>query len=266
MSWSVRGGSLRVPSTSMRVEPVPLFSDNYAYLLFDEAHPEVVAAVDPADADTFLSFASCKFGGARPTHVLTTHKHWDHAGGNRDMARAVPGLVVYGSAYEDIPACTQAVREGDEFAIGASNLRARVLFTPCHTRGHILYYVRDSAAPDDAPGVLFSGDTLFVGGCGRFFEGDGAQMYEAMGKIAALPRNTYVFCGHEYTAKNLAFAQSVDADNEALQRKVEAVKRQRAAGEATVPSTVGDELAYNVFMRCRDAREMAEMRRRKDAF
>ena len=264
-TWSVSSDTVRVPGTGLCIDWIPLFQDNYSYVLrHADSGDSVVVAVDPADAPTFLGELQRRFDVLAPTHVLTTHKHWDHAGGNAELARRIPSLTVYGSAAEDIPARTHPVRDGDVFDIGQSALQVRVLSTPCHTRGHVCYYVRDRHAAPDAPGVAFTGDTLFVGGCGRFFEGTGEQMLQAMRKLAALPPDTLVFCGHEYTVKNLEFAATVDADNQAVQRKLAEARTRRAASQPTVPSTIGGEQQWNVFMRASDAVEMDRLREMKN--
>ncbi|CAM9360025.1 unnamed protein product, partial [Phaeothamnion confervicola] len=209
---------------------VPLLADNYAYLLVDRATGNA-AAIDPAEPDKILAVAAKHDVNIQT--VLCTHKHWDHAGGNEAMARKlrrgserILGLEVVGSAYEEIPAMTHSLGDGQEYRLGELSIRA--LHAPCHTRGHVLFYVtRVPAAGEsdsgDAAGesgggdaasdnggfvagcapLLFCGDTLFVGGCGRFFEGDGADMARALlDVVAKLPRETRVFCGHEYTVSN----------------------------------------------------------------
>jgi len=268
-TWKVADTSVRIPGTCLRVEAFPLFQDNYSYVLLDESQhgpSRVIVAVDPADPDTFLEQLHARLAVRQPTHVLTTHKHWDHAGGNSELARRFPGLVIYGSATDEIPACTVPVHDGDEFRIAQSRLQVKVLATPCHTRGHVCYYVRDTEAPRDAPGLVFTGDTLFIGGCGRFFEGTGAHMLQAMQKLKALPPETYVFCGHEYTVANLAFALTVEPNNESIRNKLKEAERLRAENKATIPSTVGGEQQWNVFLRAADAQWMTELQERKNRF
>ncbi|GBP71848.1 Hydroxyacylglutathione hydrolase, mitochondrial [Eumeta japonica] len=168
----------------------------------------------------------------------------DHAGGNEDLVKMIPGLKVYGGD-ERIGALTEKVQHDTKFKIGELNVQC--LFTPCHTAGHICYYVTSSDETDKA---VFTGDTLFLGGCGRFFEGTADQMYNALIKILSnLPDPTQVFCGHEYTLQNLRFASHVEPENEALNEKIMWSEQQRNEGKPTVPSTIGEEKLYNPFMR-----------------
>jgi hydroxyacylglutathione hydrolase len=159
------------------------------------------------------------------------------------MLETFPKLQVYGSKIDEIPGLTNGVEEGDEFNIG--DLKVQVLFTPCHTKGHVLYLV--SSGDKQA---LFSGDTLFSAGCGRFFEGDATQMQSAMDKIAKLSDSTELYCGHEYTIGNLQFALTVEKSNESVvMEKLQQVLELREKGNPSVPSTLGDEKTYNPFMR-----------------
>ncbi|EWM30120.1 hydroxyacylglutathione mitochondrial [Nannochloropsis gaditana] len=236
-----------------RVIPVPILSDNFAYLVVDPQTGKA-ACVDPAEPAKVLAAAQRE--GIKLSTLLCTHKHWDHAGGNEEMARMLPGLEVVTTKFEDIPAATIRLGDDDVYTLGSLSVRA--LYTPCHTKGHVLFLVtpQDEAGPGTSPTapVLFSGDTLFVGGCGRFFEGDGAQMVEAlMGRVASLSPETLVYCGHEYTQSNLAFAMSVEPENAALRAKIAVATAALRSGQPTVPSTVGSELEINPFMRVGEA-------------
>jgi len=225
------------------VVTVPIFGDNYAYLLHDPSMGRT-AALDPADPEKMLAAADAH--GLTIDEVWCTHHHADHAGGNAALAaRLGPGLAVRSTAYDDrIPAVTDKYEDGAEFKFGSLNVK--VLYTPCHTRGHVLFYVTG----DTGDPILFSGDTVFVGGCGRFFEGTAAQMTKnLMEVVAKLPSETKIFCSHEYTMGNLAFAKSIEPENSDLLSKIEWSKNQLENEEYTVPSTVGGELAYNPFMR-----------------
>jgi len=188
------------PTTSLppcaRVIPVPILSDNFAYLIIDPQTGKA-ACVDPAEPEKVL--AAAKREGIQLSTLLCTHKHWDHAGGNEEMARLLPGLEVVTTKFEDIPAATVRLGDDDVYTLGSLSVRA--LYTPCHTKGHVLFLVTPQDETELQEGktapVLFSGDTLFVGGCGRFFEGDGQQMVEAlMGRVAQLPPHTLVYCGY----------------------------------------------------------------------
>ncbi|KAJ2811920.1 Cytoplasmic glyoxalase II [Coemansia furcata] len=219
----------------MKVIPVPCLSDNYAYVLIDEKANQVVA-IDPVEPAKVLSVIKDL---NMPFHtVLTTHHHADHSGGNTQITTMVPGLEMYGGDSR-IPQMTRQLKDGEEFTLGS--LRVRAMQTFGHTTSSICYYVQDK---DER--LVFTGDTLFVGGCGRLFEGTPKDMHESLnGKLAKLPGDTKVYAGHEYTASNLRFALSVDPDNAALQRKAELC----AKLACTMPSTIAEELATNPFMR-----------------
>lgn len=223
----------------MRVVPVPVLMDNYAYLVVEEASGEA-AVVDPSEAAPVLDAA--KRDGVRLRAIWNTHHHWDHVGGNRDLLVAMPDLKVFGYAGDRsrIPGITDPVEDGGEFSFGKH--RVRVIFIPAHTSGHVAYHL-----PDDA--MVFTGDTLFAGGCGRLFEGDARTMVDSLGRLATLPPETKVYCGHEYTEKNLAFALTLEPGNQALRDKYQRVRQARGRGEPTVPSTIAEELSTNPFLR-----------------
>ncbi len=223
----------------MGIHIVAQLADNFAYLISDDSARQC-AVVDCAEADKVL--AEAKRLGLSLVAVLTTHWHPDHSGGNEDLARMVPNLRIYGARAEGgrIPALTDPVSDGDRIRIGS--LEARVIGIPAHTNGHVAYYFASL-------GAVFTGDTLFVGGCGRVFEGGAATMVESLGKLAALPDDTRVYCGHEYTEKNLRFALTLEPNNAALKAKYEKVRALRAQGKWTVPSTIGEEKLTNPFLR-----------------
>ncbi|RLN15373.1 hypothetical protein BBJ28_00007891 [Nothophytophthora sp. Chile5] len=231
----------------MEIVAVPVLHDNYAYLLIDSKHRTLVSflihsALDPVDAGAVYARASEL--NVKLTAILTTHIHWDHAGGNLALKRLVlqkegRQLKVVGGQGDDVPGATRHAHHGETIALG--DLTVRVLATPCHTRGHVMYCCQDA---------LFTGDTLFVAGCGRFFSGSAAEMHHALNEVvASLPKDTKVFCGHEYTVSNLRFAAHVEPDNAAIQEKLAWATIQTAKGESTIPSTIAEELATNPFMR-----------------
>src|SRR5271157_6007472 len=223
----------------MAVVPVPQLSDNFAYLVIDEP-AKVCGAVDCAEADKVLAEVSRR--GLELVAVLSTHWHPDHVGGNEALLRARPKLKVYGARAEGgrIPGLTDPLDDGDTVRIGA--LEGRVIGIPAHTNGHIAYYFPLLKA-------AFTGDTLFIAGCGRVFEGNAAMMLESLRKLAALPDDTQVFCGHEYTEKNLRFALTLEPNNEAIKAKHAWALRARSEGKWTVPSTIGEEKRINPFLR-----------------
>lgn len=222
----------------MRVVPVPVLQDNYSYLVIDETE-NVAAVVDCAEVDPVLEAARCE--GVRITTVLSTHHHYDHVGGNEELASRIP-VRIYGNADDAarIPRLTDGVREGDTVHVG--RLTGQVIFIPAHTSGHIAYYF-----PRER--TVFTGDTLFAAGCGRLFEGDPAQMMASLAKLNALPEDTKVYCGHEYTVRNLEFAHLLEPSNEAIAQKLEWAKSRRAQNQPTVPTTIASERATNPFLR-----------------
>ncbi|KAH9640711.1 hypothetical protein HF086_007282 [Spodoptera exigua] len=220
----------------MDVKILPALKDNYMYLLVDRATNEA-AVVDPVETKTVLQ--AVQDHQVKLTTVLTTHHHWDHAGGNEELAKQVPGIEVYGGD-DRIGALTKKVEHNTIFNVG--NLLVQCLFTPCHTMGHICYYVTTPEEGSD-------GDTLFLAGCGRFFEGNAEQMYNAFSILGSLPDNTKVYCGHEYTLQNLKFAAHVEPSNEEVIKKIAWSEQRREEGKPTVPSTIGEEKKYNPFMR-----------------
>ena len=237
------------------VQAVPVLSDNYSWLLRDSASG-TVAIVDPGEASPVI--AAIEAGGGRLDLILLTHHHGDHIAGT-DELRARFGAKVIGAAADAhrLPKLDTAVAAGDTVAVGES--RARVLETPGHTRGHIAYVF-------DADHALFCGDTLFSLGCGRLLEGTAAEMFGSLAQFAALPSETLVYCGHEYTESNARFALHATPDNVALQAFAAGVKQKRAAGEATVPCRLADEMSANPFLRAPDVATLADLRSRKDKF
>jgi hydroxyacylglutathione hydrolase len=234
---------------------IPALSDNYVWLVHDDASGETVV-IDPAEAAPVLAEAEAR--GWPIGQIWNTHWHPDHTGGNAEI-KAATGCTVTGPAAEAprIPTLDRQVAEGDTVRIGAHE--ARVMEVPAHTAGHIAYHL-----PDDS--VLFPGDTLFAMGCGRLFEGDAAQMHSNLKRFAALPPETLVYCAHEYTLANARFALAVDPDNAPLRQRAAAVEAARAAGEATVPTTIALERDTNPFMRAASAQALAELRLAKDNF
>ncbi len=239
---------------SITATPVPILSDNYAWLLRDSTG--ATAIVDPADAPPVI--AAIEAAGGRLDLILLTHHHADHVAGT-DAVRGRFGAPVVGAAADAhrLPRLDRAVAEGDTIALGDAS--ARVIDTPGHTRGQINFFFA-------AGGVLLSGDTLFSLGCGRLIEGTAAEMFASLAKLKALPGDTLVCCGHEYTLSNARFALSVDAANPALQARVAEAEAQRAAGRPTVPSTMDSERAANPFLRAPDVARFAALRAAKDKF
>ena len=199
--------------------------------------------MDPFDSKRVAEEVKKK--GLNLTCILTTHSHFDHAGGNSDLLKRVKSILeVYGGMNDKASECTKEVKEGDTFNISTS-LSVKVMYTPCHTPGHVCYVVK---APD-CPACVFTGDTLFVSGCGNFNSGTPAQMASAFKRLGKLKSDTLVWVGHEYTVANLSYALSVEPDSKILQEKMKWAKSQVSSGRYTVPSTIQEEHDMNPFMR-----------------
>jgi hydroxyacylglutathione hydrolase len=234
----------------MRVMPIPQLADNYAYLVIDEPARKA-AVVDCAEADPVLR--AVREAAVELIAILPTHHHYDHVGGNEELLARVP-VEVYGyrGQGQRIPGCTREVRNGDSLQVGT--LEARIIFIPAHTAGHVAYYFEHDKA-------VFTGDTLFAGGCGRLFEGDAAMMLKSLSKLMALPDDTAVYFGHEYTEKNLRFALTLEPNNEALRQKHAWAVDCGRNHQPTVPTTIASEKATNPFFRWNSPELRASLRR-----
>lgn len=224
----------------MNLTPLPAFQDNYLWLL-DDGHRALV--VDPGDARPVQ--AALQARGLQLEAILVTHHHADHTGGV-DALRDATGAKVWGPAHETIPEPATRLAEGER--IDVLGLTFSVIEVPGHTAGHIAYYCEFF----DGKPLLFCGDTLFSGGCGRLFEGTPAQMLSSLGKLAALPADTVVACTHEYTLSNLKFALAVEPHNAELIHYNERCTELRAQDRPTLPSSIGQELRINPFLRTRE--------------
>ncbi|GAB4532687.1 MAG: hydroxyacylglutathione hydrolase [Ruegeria sp.] len=253
----------------LEIVTVPCLSDNYAFLAHDSTTGET-ALIDAPEAGPILSELDAR--GWRLTHVLLTHHHWDHVDGLADILDRHPAKVVGAAAdAHRLPSLDMQVAEGDRFEIGGEPVE--VFDVSGHTVGHVAYYMPQSHA-------VFTADSLMALGCGRLFEGSAEQMWASLSKLAALPDDTQVCSGHEYTQSNARFALTVDPENPALQRRAAEIDAARAAGRPTVPSSLGLEKASNPFLRTTDpaiqahlgmvgadpAQVFAEIRARKDRF
>jgi hydroxyacylglutathione hydrolase len=237
----------------LEIVGVPAFSDNYLWLVHDEDSGET-AVVDPGDAAPVL--AESKRLGWTIGQVWNTHWHPDHTGGNIAVKEAT-GATISGPASETIPGRDVALAEGDAVRLG--NHVGQVIAVPGHTLGHIALVFGDA-------GVAFVGDTLFAMGCGRLFEGTPQQMYASLGRIAALPEETRLYCAHEYTLSNGRFAARAEPGNADIASRLAAVEELRSQGAMTVPTTVAAERATNPFVRAGDWQEFARLRAEKDSF
>ncbi len=239
----------------LEIVRVPVLSDNYVWLIHDDESGETVV-VDPGEAAPVLSAADAR--GWRIGQVWNTHWHPDHTAGNQAIKDA-HGAAVTAPAAEaaKIPTADRLVAEGDTVAIGRR--QARVWETPAHTAGHVSFHFEEEA-------LVFVGDTMFAMGCGRLFEGTADQMHAALQRLAALPEQTIVYCAHEYTLSNAKFAAHAEPDNAAIADRLKRVEALRADGQATVPTTIGDERTTNPFVRIDNAAALAQLRGQKDQF
>lgn len=248
---------------------IPCLADNYSFLLHDEATGET-ALIDAPETGPIMT--ALKTRGWKLSEIWLTHHHWDHVEGVADLVKATNAKVIGAKAdAHRLPDLDRAYDDGDHFQFSGHDVQ--VMDVSGHTVGHIAFHVPDT-------GVVFTGDSLMALGCGRLFEGTPEQMWASLSRLAALPADTLVCSGHEYTASNAAFAATVEPDNQALKKRTEDIADLRVAGQPTVPSRLSDELATNPFLRAHlsgvkaalhkeaasDTEVFAEIRRRKDSF
>ncbi|WP_034937706.1 hydroxyacylglutathione hydrolase [Gloeocapsa sp. PCC 73106] len=224
----------------MEIKLIPALDNNYIFLIY-HSQSQIAAVVDPAQAGPTLKQLDKL--GLKLVAIFNTHHHHDHVGGNLELSKHFPDVCIYGGEHDRgrIPGQQQYLQEGDrlEFA----GVIAEILYIPGHTQGHIAYYFREG------PGDLFCGDTLFAGSCGRLLEGTPEQMLNSLTRLRSLPDSTKIWCAHEYTLKNLAFALTVEPDNLELQKRYQGVKDLRNLGLSTIPSDLGLEKRTNPFLR-----------------
>ena len=223
----------------MQVIPIPCLSDNYAYVIKND-NSKLVGVVDPSEVLPIVNFL--KKENLKLNYILNTHHHFDHVGGNIELKKIYNAKIVgFVDDKHRIPGIDITVKDNEKWIFGSSQVK--VLHIPGHTLGHICFFFEKEK-------IAFTGDTLFSLGCGRIFEGDHNQMLGSLDKIKKLPKETMIYCGHEYTFKNAEFCMKYDKDNIALKNKFEKVKKLRSSNLPTIPSTLEDELKSNIFLRC----------------
>jgi hydroxyacylglutathione hydrolase len=225
----------------MKIEIIPCLNDNYSYLIHDEIS-NTVAIVDPSEfmpCDTIISKNYQKLD-----FILNTHHHYDHVGGNEELKKKYNSKVLgFENDKNRIPQIDTVLKDNQEFKIGTLNFTT--IFIPGHTRGHVAFYFKKER-------VVFTGDTLFSLGCGRVFEGTYKQMFQSLNKLKNLPGETKVYCGHEYTFKNLEFCLKFNPNNDFLKKKKDDIKLSLKNKKPTIPSTIADEIKANIFFRVND--------------
>jgi len=221
----------------LNVTPISAFTDNYIWVIIHSPSKHCLI-VDPGQSEQVIEFINHE--NLHPIAILLTHHHADHVGGAANL-REYYNIPVYGPALENIPSVTHPLTGNETLSITELNAHVQVISIPGHTKGHVAYYTE---------GLLFCGDTLFTGGCGRIFEGNAEQMLQSLNCLATLPDTTLIYCGHEYTQANLAFAQTIDPNNPALELRITETNDLTERGIPTVPSTLYIEKQTNPFLRC----------------
>ena len=223
----------------MQITPIQCLTNNYAYIIND-SFSKIVAVVDPSEASPIISFLDKK--KLKLNYILNTHHHFDHIGANIELKKKYNAKVVgFVGDKHRIPGIDITLKDNEKWVFG--NSQVKILHIPGHTSGHICFFFEKEK-------IAFTGDTLFSLGCGRIFEGTHKQMLESLNKIKILPRDTKIYCGHEYSFKNAEFCMNYDVENIDLKEKFEKIKKLRANNEPTIPSILEDELKSNIFLRC----------------
>ena len=239
----------------MNIKIIQCLQDNYSYLVIDEKN-NIACVIDPSEANPIIKYLennkiNLKF-------ILNTHHHYDHVGGNLELKKKYGAKVIgYSGDEKRIPGIDILVNNQETWV--HKNFKAKIIHIPGHTLGHICFYFYNEES-------VFTGDTLFSLGCGRIFEGTYSQMFESLIKIKALPHNTKVFCGHEYTKQNSKFCVAFDKDNEKLKAKINDIDLRLKNGLPTIPSTLKEELECNIFLRSNNIETFSKLRDLKDNF
>jgi hydroxyacylglutathione hydrolase len=239
----------------MKIEIIPCLQDNYSYLIIDEKN-NIACVVDPSESDPIIKYLENK--KIKLKFILNTHHHYDHVGGNKELKKKYGAKIIgYKGDKDRIPAIDILV--DDQEIWEEENFKAKIIYIPGHTLGHICFYFYDNKS-------VFTGDTLFSLGCGRIFEGTYSQMYESLKKLKELPTDTKIFCGHEYTLNNSKFCMTHDPNNKNLKNKITEITKKIQNQLPTIPSTIKEELECNVFLRAKNIKTFSKLRDLKDNF
>ena len=239
----------------MQITPIPCLTDNYAYIISDN-NSKIVGVVDPSEASPIISFLNKK--NLKLSYILNTHHHFDHIGGNIELKKLYNAKVVgFVGDKHRIPGINITLKDNEKWTFG--NSQVKILHIPGHTLGHICFFFEKEKA-------AFTGDTLFSLGCGRLFEGTYEQMFNSLKKIKQLPKDTEIYCGHEYTIQNSNFCIVNDPGNLKLKEKITKIKNKLKKNLPTIPTILKDELECNIFLKANDLKTFSKLRDLKDNF
>ncbi len=239
----------------MKVEIISCLQDNYSYLIIDETN-NLACIVDPSEASPVIDYLKNK--NINLKYILNTHHHFDHIGGNKELKKKYNSIVVgFKHDSERIPEIDICLEDNEIWK--SDNFVAKIIHVPGHTKGHICFHFYNDK-------LLFTGDTLFSLGCGRIFEGTYEQMFSSLNKIKAMPLDTQIYCGHEYTLNNSKFCIKHDSENLNLKKKIQNIQIKLSNSLPTIPSTLKDELDCNIFLRAKDVKTFSKLRDLKDNF
>ena len=239
----------------MEITPIPCLTDNYAYVIYDN-NSKTAGVVDPSESKPIFSFLKRK--NIKLNYILNTHHHFDHIGGNVELKKIYNAKIIgFEGDKHRIPGIDITLKNNAKWNFGNSTIK--VFHIPGHTLGHICFFFEKEK-------IAFTGDTLFSMGCGKIFEGDHKQMLESLNKIKKLPKDTMIYCGHEYTLRNAEFCMKYDINNTELKNKFEKIRKLRSKNLPTVPSSLEDELKTNIFLRCdqNDLKTKLNMKNQED--
>ena len=239
----------------MRVEILPCLKDNYSYIIIDKSN-NLACVIDPSESEPIIDFV--ENNNIKLKYILNTHHHFDHIGGNKELKKRFGSTILgFKGDSHRIPEIDILLEDNQTWK--AENFVAKIIHIPGHTTGHICFHFFNEK-------LVFTGDTLFSLGCGRIFEGTYNEMFNSLNKIKSLPKDTKVFCGHEYTLSNSKFCTRYDPKNFNLKKKVESIKKKITGGLPTIPSTIKEELDCNIFLRAKDLKSFSKLRDLKDNF